>query len=474
MTVTPTDTWRFSAAELTLAYARGRLSPVEVVRELLARIDALDGRLHAFLALDADGALSAARAAERAWRDRAGRPPLLCGVPVTVKDTIEIAGMPTTYGSRAFAGRRAPDSEIGRRLRAAGAVIVGKTNVSEFALSTYTMNRLAGPAANPWDLDRTAGGSSGGAAAAVAAGLGPIALGTDSAGSIRLPAAYTGVLGVKPTADVIPARQQWRASPTRSHNGLLTRTTEDAVLAMRALTASVPRDLPSAHLRAEHVAGKRIGVLTDPAVDPDLSGEAASLLADAGAETSFAAAPPADPPPGELEAGVWAFAGDHYAAAEGLVPGFWDRHADDLTEYAHPLYEAGRRALAWQYRRMLDHARRYARELQVWFGAYDYVVTPACVEAPPQPASVADGGLGPRYPLLSMWNFAGNPAISVPFGFGDGGLPVAVQVVGRPGDDAGTIGVAATLERLRPWRDAWPDLGSVPDRNQWSDIGAVS
>lgn len=462
MTGTPTEAWRLSAADLTLAYARGRLSPVEVVRELLARIDTLDGGLHAFLALDADGALSAARAAERAWRDRAGRPPLLCGVPVTVKDTIEIAGMPTTYGSRAFAGRQAPDSEIGRRLRAAGAVIVGKTNVSEFALSTYTMNRLAGPAANPWDLDRTAGGSSGGAAAAVAAGLAPIALGTDSAGSIRLPAAYTGVLGVKPTADVIPARQQWRASPTRSHNGVLTRTVEDAVLAMRALTSPVRSDLPGAHLRTAFVARKRIGVLGDPSVDPDLSDQAARLLADAGADTVRASPPPIDTPPSELAAGIWAFAGDHYQAAEGLSPGFWDEHATDLTEYAYPIYDSGRHALAWQYRRMLDHVHSYAAALRDWFGSYDYVVTPACTVAPPHPASVAAGGLGPRYPLLSMWNFAGNPAISVPFGFGDGGLPVAVQVVGRPGDDAGTLSVAATLERRHPWRDAWPDPISRP------------
>ncbi|MQA77199.1 MAG: hypothetical protein GEV10_01730 [Streptosporangiales bacterium] len=460
MTDTPTDMWRLSAAELTLAYARHRLSPVDVVKELLARLDVLDSHLHAFLAVDPDGALSAARTAERAWRDAGRRPPLLCGVPVTVKDTIEVEGMPTTYGSLAFAGRQAPDSEIARRLRAAGAVIVGKTNVSEFALSTYTMNRLTGPAANPWDLDRTAGGSSGGASAAVAAGLGPIALGTDSAGSIRLPAAYTGVLGVKPTADVIPAMQQWRASPTRSHNGVLTRTVEDAVLAMRALTSPVRSDLPGAHLRTAFVARKRIGVIGDPSVDPDPSGRAARLLADAGADTVLASPPPTDTPPSELTAGTWAFAGDHYQAAEGLTPGFWDKHAGDLTEYAYPIYEAGRRALAWQYRMMLDHVHRYAAALRDWFGAYDYVITPACAVAPPQPTSAADGGLGPRYPLLSMWNFAGNPAISVPFGFGDDGLPVAVQVIGRPGDDAGTLSVAATLEQQHPWRDAWPDLAS--------------
>lgn len=460
MTAQGGEPWATSAIELTEAYATGALSPVDVVTEILGRIDALNGILCAFLAIDPDGALSAARAAEEKWNEyRAGAapPPVLCGVPVTVKDTIEIAGMPTTYGSRAFSGRRMPDSEIGRRLRASGAVIVGKTNVPEFALSTYTMNLLTGAAANPWDVGRTAGGSSGGAAAAVAAGLGPVAIGTDSAGSIRLPAAYTGVLGVKPTGGLVPTVQRWRASPVRSHNGVLTRTVADASLALRALATPDDPELAGAHLRLTHVDGKRVGVLTDTSVEPDPTGDVAVALAQTGARP-VTAQPLPNPPPAELADGIWAYAGDHYAAAERLTPDFWARHAADLTDYAYPVYCSGRRALAWQYRSMLTDLERYAAEVERWFGDYDYALTPVCPAAPRQPESLTAGGLGPRYPLLSAWNLAGYPAVSVPSGFDVDGLPVAVQVVGHRGDDAGTLSVAATLEELRPWRYEWPPV----------------
>lgn len=450
----PRQRWTMSATDLVADYATGELSPVEVVDDLLNRIDQVDRRLHAFLAVDRDGARADARRAEAAWRQHGRHTPAqhpLCGVPVSVKDTIEIAGMPTTYGSLAFRDHLAPDSEIGRRLRAAGAVVVGKTNTSEFALSTHTANRLGPPTANPWNTSRTAGGSSGGAAAAVAAGLGPIGVGTDSAGSIRIPASFNGVVGFKPTFDAIPAVQRWRASPTRSHNGVLTRTIADTILAFEVLctrTIRATRDLSEL----------RFGVLAE---DEDVSGvvqRTADTLARCGARLVPLDPPPAADIPAELEPGVWAYSGDHYAAAEGLKPGFWEQHADDLTSYARPIYEAGRRAIAWQYRRVLDRTRDYARAVERWLGDVDLVLSPVAPEAPPQPADDMAAGMGPRFPLVSIWNLTGDPAVSMPAGTGPRGLPVAVQIVGRRDHDDELLAAAARLEEELSWGDAWPDI----------------
>jgi aspartyl-tRNA(Asn)/glutamyl-tRNA(Gln) amidotransferase subunit A len=458
------EPWQLSAVELLARFERRELSPVEVTRSVLARIERLDPHLHAYLAVDADGALAAAREAERRWREP-GPHPALCGVPVSVKDTIEIAGMPTTYGSLAFRAHRAPDSLIGQRLRTAGAVILGKTNTSEFALSTYTENRLGPPAANPWDLRRTAGGSSGGAGAAVAAGLGPVGVGTDSAGSIRVPAAYNGVFGWKPTFGAIPSVQAWRASPTRSHNGLLTRTVADAALAFRALAGAAGGGnggsgngaVPG---RPGFLAGKRIGLLESSGGDQALDALRA-VLQEAGARVVVADPPPPALPASDLADGTWAFCGDHYAAAEKLAPDFWSRHAEDLTDYAYPIYRAGRSLPAWRYRTVLDASDRYAAALTEWFTGYDFVVTAGCGAAPPHTGGTAD--LGPRFPHLTMWNLPGNPAAALPMGLGEDGLPVAVQLVGARGDDAGVLAACAEIERARPWAARWPPLVHLDD-----------
>lgn len=457
-------TWRLSATELLQAYAARTLSPVEVVDEVLSRIDALNPTLHAYLAVDPDGARASARAAERLWR-QPGEKPSLCGVPVSVKDTIEIEGMPTTYGSLAFRDHRAPDSEIGARLRRAGAVIVGKTNTPEFALVTYTNNRLGPPSVNPWNTERTSGGSSGGAGAAVAAGLGPVAIGTDSGGSIRVPAAYTGVFGLKPTFGRIPAVQLWRASPARSHNGPMTRTVRDSALALRVLAGYDPRDPGSAHpplasdeLDLAHVRRKVVGVVAADGPDGALVADAAQLLRSLGAQTVEAPVPPVSSAPTDLEPGVWAYSGDHYAAAEALVEGFWEKHGDDLTEYARPIYDAGRRALAWQYRRVLRLDQAFVHEMQQWFRAYDYLITRAAPGAPPVASFDGRPTLGQKFPLLRTFNIAGNPAACVPFGMDPDGLPLAIHVVGRLGDDAGVLAVSAAIEAARPWADRWPAI----------------
>ena len=465
------DLWRLSAAELLRGYARHEFSPVEVAQDALRRIERLNPRLRAYLAVDGDGALEAARAAEARWRE-GGVIPALCGVPVSVKDTIEMAGLPTTYGSLAFRDNTQPDSEIVRRLRHAGAVILGKTNTPEFALLGETRNRLGEPGANPWQLDHTCGGSSGGAAAAVAAGLGPLAIGTDSGGSVREPAAYCGLFGLKPTYQRIPAVQVWRASPNRSHNGPLARTVRDAALVLQALAGPDPRDPSSLHVpevpdwlafAAGSLRGARVAVSHafghPPEIDPEVLttlNQAARLLERLGCDVIHSD-PPSLEAKDELEPGVWAYSGDHYAAAESMIPNFWDKHADELTDYIRPVYDAGRRALAWQYRRILRRNQAYLAAVQEWFRAFDFLLAPAT----PSPAPRLDRQRQ-RQPTqrelghLVAFNIAQNPAAAIPFGFHSSGLPLAVQVVGRLGDDVGVLRVAAALEAERPWADQWP------------------
>lgn len=452
--------WRLSAAQLLDGYARRDFTPTEVTRELLYRIDRIDRSLHAYLATDLDGALAAAQAAEDRWQ-APGEKPLLLGVPVSVKDTIEMRGLPTTYGSLAFKDNQRDDSELVRRLRQAGAVILGKTNTPEFGLRAQVENRLGEPGANPWQLSHSCGGSSGGAAAAVASGLGPLAVGTDAAGSIRIPAAYNGVFGLKPSHQRIPGVQAWRAAPGRGHNGPLARTVRDVALLMAALAGPDARDpdslLPPVDylafaggtLRGARVALSKAG-LAD--ADSDLAlDHAAALLNELGC-TIMMADPPADDTPEELAPGVSAYAGDHYAAAEELVPGFLDRHKDELTNYGREVHEAGSRALAWQYRRILRRNRALAVALHRWFRDFEFLLCPVAGPACTIGARRAEEKLGP----LSAFSHAGLPAASVPLGFAKGGLPVGVQVVGRFGDDVGVLRVAAAIEAARPWALKWP------------------
>jgi aspartyl-tRNA(Asn)/glutamyl-tRNA(Gln) amidotransferase subunit A len=459
---------RLSATELLAAYAARRVSPVEVVDALLAAIDERDGDLRAFLAVDPDGARAAARAAERAWLSGEPTPPL-CGVPVSVKDSIEVAGMPTTYGSLLFAANQQPDAELVTRLRRAGAVIVGKTNLPEFALSPVTANRLGPPTRNPWDRERTAGGSSGGAAAAVAAGFGPLAVGTDSGGSVRLPAAYTGTFGLKPTFQRIPSVQRWRAAPGRSHNGPMSRTVADAALLMSVLAGPHPRD-PDSQLvpppegwdvRPASLGGARVAVVASHSDDHHggavaaVREEAAAFFAAQGCEVVEAELPPWEA--FRLDGGVVPYSGDHVAAAEELLPGFWAR-ADELTDATRRIYSGGRTLLAWQYRQVLRHDQAYRSAVARWFESedVDLVVMQGTGIAPP--LDQTDDGIAPNALRdLVPFNMARNPAASVPWGTDPAsGLPLALQVIGPLGADMAVLQTAALIEVARPWAHRWP------------------
>ncbi len=463
--------WRLSATELLEGYRRRDFSPVEVTREVFERIERLDPKLSAFLALNTDDAMQAAEAAEAAWLG-SGERGLLCGVPISLKDSIEMGGQPTTYGSLPFVDNRQPDSEIARRIRREGGVLIGKTNLPEFALHGAVDNRISPAGRNPWNLDHTCGGSSGGAGAQVAAGLGPLAIGTDSGGSIRMPAAINGVFGIKPTYQRIPAAQTWRAAPGRSHNGPLTRTVRDSALVLQALAGYDPRDgesnLPPVSdyfaFASGDLRGLRVAVSYDFGRGFPIDGEALELVRDTARffEDAGCILIEADPPtidePEELEPGIWAYSGDHYAAAEAMIPNFLEKHLDDLSDVARPVYEAGPHAKAWQSRRIVRRNRGYGLRVQEWFRSYDLLLSPLMGPAQRIDAvRVPDRSRIPQS-FSSPFNHAYNPAAAVPVGFHSNGLPLAVQIVGRLYDDVGVLRASAALERARPWSHRWPSL----------------
>lgn len=446
-----------NARVLLEAYASGVLSPVEVVETTLQRIDHLNGILGAFVIVDQEGAMRTARNTEARWATwrRENSSPQNTdwqhlpswGIPISVKDTIEMAGLPTTYGSRAFADNYLPDSPIITRLRDAGCVILGKTSTSEFALSMITATRTASPARNPYDLRRTAGGSSGGAAAATAAGLGVFGLGTDSVGSIRQPAAYCGLYGLKPSFAQVKNRQVWRASPIRSHLGPLAKHVNDLIFSWRVLTG----DTEPLHCFEPGELGQppRAAILESDPDDGDVLTEGMALLRNLGVVESASNPLRIQEPPSVYSTnGDWLFAADHYGAAEALIPGFMEKHRHLLCHYTQTIYDTAPRIPAWEYRRLMALIEDYRVTSQVIFNETDLIVT-SVAEAPP----MLDGtdnldGLGPKYPQLSVWNLAGNPALSLPLQPGKEGIPRAIQIVARQGEDRLLLRLALSFAHL--------------------------
>ncbi len=476
---------RICASDLLEGYRKRDFSPLDVTEAVLDRIDRLNPKLHAFLYVDHDGARAAAKAATEAWT-RPGPRPLLLGVPVSVKDLVPTATMPTTFGSLAFKGHRPEkDAPVVERLRAAGAVLTGKTNTPELGLIGATRNRLGPEGLNPWDLGHTCGGSSGGAGAATAAGLGPLAVATDGAGSVRIPASFNGIYGIKPTFGRIPTHELTGA-PWSSTIGPHARTVRDAALFLAATAGPHERDAicleeeppdffaglgPSTGSgRAASLAGilrpgsgqVRVALSIDlgfaPAVDPEVAvavGEAADVLRDLGCEV-VEACPPVDTGP---EAYPMSPA-DEYA----FDPDLFEKHYDELTPYAQRTFQAGKEMPAWRYALNLRARERYRRDVARWFRDYDFFLSP-CTAHPAGPAGgdlsqIAGVEVNPGWVIwfTALWNRTGHPAASVPFGFSASGLPLAVQLVGRMGDDPGVLAVSAALEAVRPWAERWPEV----------------
>lgn len=461
------------AAELRRLYATGEASPVEVLDAVLQRAHALEPVLNAFLTLDDAGGRRAARAAERVVRTRPVEQwPLLLGVPVSVKDLTPTRGLRTTRGSLLLADWMPDfDPPAVERLRAAGAMIFGKTNTSEAGWKGDAGNRLVGPTANPWATDRSSGGSSGGAAAAVASGVGPLATGTDGAGSIRIPAAFCGVVGFKPSLGRVPYVPA--SADLLAHLGPLARTVADAAALYDTLAGPDPRDLFSLPAdapttqRLEAVEPLRIAWCADlggTRAAPDVREAAACAmlaLAEAGHRVEPVELHVEDPYP--IVDVLW-------AGAEAAS------HRDDLDAVRDRL-DPGRVALIERGRALgaadLAHAQaerwRYAEALRQATEAYDVLATPTLPIGPFALGADGPSDLGGASvdglawsPFTYPFNLTGQPAISVPAGHDADGLPVGVQLAGRWREDLTVLRAAAALERASPWaaryRTLWDAL----------------
>ncbi|MFI6938143.1 amidase [Streptomyces sp. NPDC050418] len=437
-----------TAAEISEAVRAGKASPRDVVTEHLARIDLLDTRVGAFRRVRAREALAEAEAlADRA--DLAVLP--LAGVPVAVKDNLPVRGESTRNGSAATPDTpAAADHPTVARLRAAGAIVVGLTNVPELCVFGTT-DGVHGTARNPWDTSRTAGGSSGGSAAAVAAGMVPLALGNDGMGSLRIPAANCGVIALKPGPDVVE-RDLGGGWFGLSENGPLATTVADTRLLLSVLsgtlppTAGEPSPEPAPSLRIAVSTRSPLAGVPVTRAWRTAAQEAAQVLTEAGQQVE-----PADPPY-PLWLGASALA--HWTAGTHVDARTLDRTR--LTRRTRTHAALGKRFVARVER---GTGRDRLRErLAPFFEQYDVLLTPSLARRGPAAAPWHERSwlhnitANTRFsPLTPTWNLTGWPALSIPFGVLSGGAPCAVQLVGAPGREAQLLDVAGQLEALRPW-----------------------
>jgi aspartyl-tRNA(Asn)/glutamyl-tRNA(Gln) amidotransferase subunit A len=452
----------WSATELIDAYRRKTVSPVEATQAALARIARLDGRLNAFNLVDRDGALAAAGAAEARWQR--GQPAgLVDGVPSTVKDILLTKGWPTLRGSKTVDPNQTWDEDAPAvaRLREAGAVLLGKTTTPEFGWKAIGDSPLTGITRNPWDTERTPGGSSAGAAAATAAGMGALAIGTDGAGSIRIPCAFTGLFGIKPTFGRVPAYPP-SAFGTVSHVGPMTRTVSDGALMLSVLAGPDWRDswaLPPdgrdyrAGLDAG-VAGLKIGFSPDlgyAKVDPEIAGAVAGAVrafAELGAAVDTVAPPFASPREAELV--IWS------APAAKLLADMDDAKRALLDPGLVRMAARGRRYSAIDFAAADQVRTGLGQAMASFHQRYDLLVTPT-LPVPPLP--VGRDTLDPDpdalwidwAPFNYPFNLTRQPAATVPCGLTKAGLPIGLQLVGRLYDEPTVLRAARAFERARPF-----------------------
>lgn len=460
------------ATELAAAIRNKQLSPVELTEAVLARIEALNPQLNAFLAIDSEGARAAAQAAEAAVM-RGDELGLLHGLPVAIKDLEPTTGLRCTYGSKFYENNIATtDGIVTERSKAAGAIITGKTNTPHYGHKDMTDNLLGEPCRNPWNLERTPGGSSGGAAAAVAAGMGPLAHGSDGAGSIRIPAALSGVFGMKASFGRVPNWPNPDIWTGRTHQGPLTRTVTDGALFLQALAGPDPRDPlsidnpPDDYLAAvaaplDALPGLRVAWSEDlgyAAVDPEvrqLTRGAAQRFSDFGCHVE--AVDPGWEDPRDTGGLAW------YVSFAARLGEQYQRQPEWFEPSLAEMIEAGFRASGVDYVNTSLQRTHYQQEAQRFFTKYDLLLTPQMpLGAWPvdQPPATIEGKPTPsmfdRLSFTFPLNMTGQPAASVPCGFTSEGLPVALQIVGRWHADTLVLQAAAAFEQAQPWADRWP------------------
>ena len=457
-----------TASEASRAFAARQLSPVELLTALLGRIDALDPKLHAFIHLDADAAMEAARTATKEIAAGRIRGPLH-GVPVGVKDIIDVAGLPTTGHSKILVNNiAAADAVVIQKLRQAGAIILGKLATHEFAIGGPSFDLPFPPARNPWNPDHHPGGSSSGSGAGVCAGLFPVALGTDTGGSVRNPASVCGIVGVKPTYGLVSRRGVFPLSFTLDHIGPLTRTVADTALMLDAIAGYDPDDPGSAPTQSRHfgrlldrgVRDLRIGFVrhfheTDTPAHPEVTAaleDVARVLQAEGAEVRTVTLP-----------ALTEFAGINRVI---LCSEAWSIHAPWLRERPGDYGQlARRRLLPGAFMTAGDYVGAQRRRLQLIAAVEDVLrdVDVLLCASSMDPASRLDdpAETSRTYPRQARtpFNVTGHPALAMMAGLASNGLPVSVQFAGRYFDDATVLRVAAAYERATPWHKKRPPIG---------------
>ncbi len=450
-----------TAAELARGYRKGSFSPVEVTQHLLVRIDALNPKYHAFIEVDHEGALAAARQAEREIASGRALGPLH-GVPIGIKDIIDIAGQTTTSHSKIMLQHRASeDAQVIRQLRAAGVIFMGKLALHEFAIGGPAFDLPFPPARNPWNPAHHPGGSSSGSGAALAAGLVPLALGTDTGGSIRNPAACCGIVGLKATYELVSRRGVFTLSSTMDHVGPMARTVEDTGLLLNAMAepqgAQVAFDALTDLQRG--IKGLRVGYVRhfhekDEVAHPEVAAaldEAAKVLASLGAVVSDVQLP---------------------ALNEFLVPQKflmmaegWAVHEKWLRERPEDYSQISRRKLltgafvtGGEYVQSMQRRGLLIDAVDRLLNDYDVLLVansmdPAC-RIDDEPEVVRTYTRQARMPF----NLTGHPAIGLMTGMSSGGLPLSMQLVGKSFNEKMVLRVAAAYERATQWHAKHPDL----------------
>ncbi|EPD66801.1 amidase [Streptomyces sp. HGB0020] len=461
-------------AESARALADGEVSSRALVEQALARIEASQTSVNAFRIVRAEAALAEAEAADGELAAGVRKP--LLGVPVAVKDDMDVAGEPTAFGCDGRFPPVAEDGEAVRRLRAAGAVIVGKTNTCEFGQWPFTEGPAFGATRNPWNPEHTPGGSSGGSAAAVAAGLVPAALGSDGAGSVRIPASWTHLIGIKPQRGRISTWPRGESFQGITVNGTLARTVADAALLLDAASGNHERDPHRPErIDASEAARREPGRLRVAlALKPPFTALRARLQPEVRARVVQLAekiaglghvVEEADPPYGQIGLTFVprATVGIAERVAEAPFPALLDRRTREAARLGRLLggapLRAARRAEAVLHRRIGSV-----------FESYDVILAPTTAAPPPRIGSLlplsgfaTDRAMIAACPYAWPWNVLGWPGVNVPAGFVTGGLPVGAQLLGPAGSEPLLISLAAQLEAELHWHEVWPPQRAVTD-----------
>ena len=458
------------ATALAALIRERKISPVEVTDAILARAEKVNPALNLFAYPMASAARDAARAAEAAVMSGAKLGPLH-GVPVTVKDNVPIAGLPLGNGSIAMKEFiPTSDAVVVQRIKAAGAVIIGKTTLPEFAHRILTDSPTYGVTRNPWSLAHTPGGSSGGASAALAAGVAPLAVGTDGGGSIRAPASNTGVSGIKATLGRIPFETIPDGFANYAFVGPMARTAADVALFLSVMAGPCPDDpyslgVPALDLSAATPRSTlRIGWIehfgryrTDPEV-AQLTGAMVASLQREGHEVETVA----DPCFNDIFETYVVIATTAHAARLSPVLEKW---GDKLTASMRKSIARGARYSAVEWQRAHDRRTVLFRSVQRLFDRYDLLLTPTMTQPPAKldaDGSVESDMYAEHAAALYPFNLTGHPAASVPAGFTKSGLPVGLQIVGPWFAESRILKVAAELETIHRWNERWPPLVSPP------------